>query len=164
METRMATKQGSLDLLQDPVAQELLKSTVPARLAYVWTDGTPRIVPIWFHWNGRELVFGTPPTAPKVRALTKNPAVAVTIDTNTFPHKVLQIRGTVRVEMIDGVSPEYASAANRYFGAEQGQAWVSQIGGMFTKMARVTLTPTWAAILDFETRFPSAIETAMAGR
>jgi PPOX class probable F420-dependent enzyme len=160
----MATKQGSLDLLQDPIAQELLQSTTPARLAYVSTDGTPRIIPIWFHWNGREIVFGTPPTAPKVRMLARNGAVAVTIDSTTWPYKVLQIRGTARVEIVDGVAPEYASAAARYFGPEQGQAWVSRVGGMFSKMARITVTPQWAAILDFETRFPSAIEAAMAGR
>lgn len=45
----MPTKQGSLALLNDPVAQRLLQSTNPARLAYVWKDGTPRVVPIWFH-------------------------------------------------------------------------------------------------------------------
>lgn len=51
----MATSQGDIALLNDPVAQELLHSTVPARLAYTWLDGTPRVVPIWFHWNGEEV-------------------------------------------------------------------------------------------------------------
>ncbi len=68
----MATKQGGLALLNDPVAQELLRSTSPARLAYVWRDGTPRVVPIWFHWNGKEIILGTPPNAPKVQALSTN--------------------------------------------------------------------------------------------
>jgi hypothetical protein len=45
----MQTKQGTLAWLDDPVAQTLLHSTIPARLAYVWPDGTPRVVPIWFH-------------------------------------------------------------------------------------------------------------------
>lgn len=52
MESLMTSQQGSLDLLHDPVAQDLLASTVPARLAYTWHDGKPRIVPIGFHWNG----------------------------------------------------------------------------------------------------------------
>src|SRR5215471_12808955 len=69
----MATKQGDTALLNDPVAKELLQSTIPARFAYTWTDGTPRVVPIWFHWNGDQIVLGTPPTAPKMRALVKNP-------------------------------------------------------------------------------------------
>lgn len=45
----MAGHQGDLALLNDPIAQALLQSTIPARLAYSWTDGTPRVVPIWFH-------------------------------------------------------------------------------------------------------------------
>ena len=89
----MAVVQGNLELLDDPIAQELLQSTIPARLAYTWTDGTPRVVPIWFHWTGEEVVMASPYDAPKVQALQANPAVALTIDSNTWPHKVLLLRG-----------------------------------------------------------------------
>jgi hypothetical protein len=160
----MATKQGGLALLNDPVAQELLRSTSPARLAYVWRDGTPRVVPIWFHWNGKEIVLGTPPNAPKVQALSTHGKVALTIDGNTWPYKVLQVRGAAHVEKVAGVVPEYALAAERYFGVEQGRAWVKQVGSMFSQMARIVVKPEWVAVLDFEKRFPSAIEAAMSGR
>jgi hypothetical protein len=159
----MATDQGSFALLNDPVAQELLQSTSPARLAYVWSDGTPRVVPIWFHWNGKEIVLGTPMKAPKVQALSRNSKVALSIDSNVWPYKVLQIRGTARVETVAGVVPEYALAAERYFGPDQGRAWVKQVGGMFSQMARIAVKPEWVAVLDFEKRFPSAIEAAMSG-
>jgi hypothetical protein len=160
----MATKQGGLALLNDPVAQELLRSTSPARLAYVWRDGTPRVVPIWFHWNGKEIVLGTPPNAPKVQALSTHGKVALTIDGNTWPYKVLQVRGAAHVEKVAGVVPEYALAAERYFGVEQGRAWAKQVGSMFSQMARIVVKPEWVAVLDFEKRFPSAIEAAMSGR
>src|SRR6516165_2903445 len=58
-EELMAVRQGDLSLLEHPVARELLASNIPARIAYVWTDGTPRVTPIWFHWDGGELVLGT---------------------------------------------------------------------------------------------------------
>ena len=45
----LAVKQGDLSLLEHPASQELLSSKIPARLAYVWTDGTPRVIPIWFY-------------------------------------------------------------------------------------------------------------------
>ena len=150
-------EQGDPSLLQHPASQELLKSKIPARLAYVWTDGTPRVVPIWFHWNGREIVMGTPPKAPKLKALARNPKVSLTIDDNTFPHKVLLIRGTARLEPLDGIVPEYATAAERYFGAEQGQAWVKNLRTMISSMVRITITPEWVGLLDFQTRFPSAL-------
>jgi hypothetical protein len=153
----MPVQQGDLGLLQHPVSKELLQSTIPARLAYVWTDGSPRVIPIWLHWNGRELVLATPPKAPKLKALVKNPKVSLTIDDNQVPHKVLLIRGTARLEPVDGIVPEYATAAERYFGREQGQAWVQQLRGMISSMVRITITPEWVGLLDFQTRFPSAL-------
>jgi hypothetical protein len=85
--------------------------------------------------------------------------VAVTIDGSTWPYHALLLRGVAKLEHVDGVVPEYAAAAERYFGPEQGRAWVAQVAGMPGGMTRVSITPTHATILDFETRFPSAISS-----
>jgi hypothetical protein len=155
----MKVKQGDLGLLQHPASRQLLESKIPARLAYVWTDGTPRVVPIWFHWNGQEFILATPPKAPKLKALTKNQKVALTIDDDAFPHKVLLIRGSARLQTVDGIVPEYAAAAERYFGREKGQAWVEKLRTMIPNMVRITVTPEWVGLLDFQTRFPSALSS-----
>jgi hypothetical protein len=157
----MPTKQGDLTLLQDPVAQEMLQSRVPARLAYNWTDGSPRVVPIGFHWNGSEVVLGTPPGAPKLKALKDGDKVALSIDGDTFPYHVLLIRGTVRIDRVEGIAPEYAAMAHRVFGKEGGDAWLAQVGSIVSHTWRVFITPEWVGILDFEKRFPSAQERAM---
>ena len=158
----MVTKQGAVSLLNDPVAVALLQSATPARLAYVGNDGTPRAIPIWFHWDGAYLVLASPQKSAKVSSISKHPKVALTIDGDSWPYKVLQVRGTAEVETMEGVVPEYALAAERYFGAEQGKAWVAQMGALFTHMSRITVTPTWVAVMDFEQRFPNVIEAAMA--
>jgi Pyridoxamine 5'-phosphate oxidase len=145
---------GSLELLNDPVASALLNSVNPARLAYTWMDGSPRVVPIWFHWTGDQFVLGTPPKAPKLKALAADPRVALTIDDTAWPPGVLLVRGRAGIELLDDVGPEYELAATRYFGPEQGPAWVATLRGK--PMARITITPEWAGILDFQTRFPSA--------
>jgi hypothetical protein len=153
----LAVKQGDLSLLQHPAAQELLHSKIPARLAYISTDGTPRVIPIWFHWNGREIVMASPPKAPKLKALAKNPRVSLTIDDNTFPHKVLLIRGSARLEPVEGIVPEYEAAAARYFDAELAKGWLGQLRTLISSMVRITITPDWVGLLDFQTRFPSAL-------
>jgi PPOX class probable F420-dependent enzyme len=150
------------DVLNDKVAQELLNSREVAKLAYNWLDGTPRVVPIWFHWDGRDIVMGTPATAPKVKALRARPDVALTIDTSEMPYHVLIIRGVATVEHMPRVVPEYALAAERYFGPEQGPAWVRQASDMLKDWARVAVSPKEARIIDFETRWPSAIAKAIA--
>jgi hypothetical protein len=134
---------------------------MPARLAYVWTDGTPRVVPIGFHWNGGELVFGTPPDAPKTKALRDGMKVAVSIDTDTMPYDVLQIRGSVRTDVVDGIAPEYMDMTIRCLGEEAGNAWLANLRPICRKMVRIFVTPEWVAILDFQQRFPSAVERAM---
>ena len=160
----MPAEQGDVALLDDPVAQELLHSTNLARLAYTWRDGTPRVVPIWFHWNGETIVLGSPPNAPKVDVLPTNSKVALTIDSNEWPYHALLIRGTAHVETVEGVTPEYAACAERYFGPDQGKEWVEAVRQMSPQMTRISVRPEWVTILDFETRFPSAIAAAMSGQ
>ena len=153
----MSVKQGDLSLMQHPTSQELLISKIPARLAYVATDGSPRVVPMWFHWNGSQVVMASPPKAPKLKALAKNSRVSLTIDTEDFPQKVLLLRGAARLDPVDGIVPEYIAAANRYFDAAQAQAWCGQLSQMISSMVRITVTPDWVGLLDFQTRFPSAL-------
>jgi hypothetical protein len=151
----MTAVQGDVSLLEDPVAKDLLVSRQLARLAYTWRDGTPRVVPIWFHWTGRALTFGTPRRAPKLKALGERPDVAVTIDDSTsWPARALLLRGVASIELLEDVSSEYLQSAIRYFGPEEGEAWVATLRGR--PMARISVMPTWVAVLDFQTRFPSA--------
>ena len=154
--------QGDLGLLDSPVAQKLLNSTEMAQLAYVWTDGTPRVVPIWFHWDGREVVMASPSAAPKVKALRQHPKVSITINGTEWPYPVLLMRGTAAIETVNEIPVEYTAAARRYFGEEQGQAWSDQMSQLSVEMARIAIRPEWVGTLDFETRFPNAIESAMA--
>jgi hypothetical protein len=163
-EREMTTERGDLSLLDDPLAQELLHSTNLARLAYTWRDGTPRVVPIWFHWDGETIVLGSPPNAPKVNVLPNNSKVALTIDRDEFPYHALLIRGTAHVETVEAVTPEYEACAKRYFGPEQGPQWVEGVRQMSSHMTRISVRPEWVSILDFETRFPSAIAEAMSGQ
>jgi hypothetical protein len=100
----MTLRQGDLGLLESEIAQRLLSSRIPARFAYIATDGTPRVLATWFHWTGDALAMPTFLAAPHVRhapgrlrALRANPNVAVTIDTETFPPEVLALRGRVEI-------------------------------------------------------------------
>jgi translation initiation factor IF-1 len=157
----MTMVKGGTELLQDPVAQELLASRIPARLAYNWTDGTPRVVSLWFHWDGSDIVMASLPGAPKLKALQSGDRVALTIDTNDPPHHILSIRGTAEVTEVQGVVKEYAQAAVRYLGRERGEAYVGSLPAEI-RMGRIAVRPDQVVVLDFETRFPSPV-TALRG-
>lgn len=151
-------------VLDDPLAQELLHAVIPVRMAYTGTDGFPRVVPLGFHWNGAQVVVGTVPNAPKVRALAINPKVALTIDTDTQPPHVLLVRGTASIEVVDGVPPEYLEGARKLMEPQQWQTFEAEVRALYKRMARITISPEWAKLLDFETRFPSAVEQLVRRR
>ena len=130
----MSLPQGDLRLLEGDVARRLLSSTLPARVAYTSTDGTPRLVPTWFQWTGVELAMPTFIAAPHVRrpagrlrAMRANPDVAISIDTEGSPPEVLLVRGRAEISEVDGVDPDYAAAARRYMGEQAAEEYLQQI-------------------------------------
>ncbi len=161
---RTGLRQGDPALLDTELAQRLLVAPIPARVAFVALDGTPRVVPTWFHWTGRDLVMPTYLAGPRIgirhpaarlAALRARPDVAVTIDTDTFPPQSLSLRGRVEITEVAGLAPEYAAAARRYLGEEAATGMLAGLDQPGTAQARIVLRPTWVGLLDFDTRLPS---------
>lgn len=161
MQDSASATQGDLALLTHPVAQRLLVSTIPARLAYIGRDGTPRVVPVHFHWTGDELILSSWPDDPKVAALREHPEVALTIDTVEAPFNVLSLRGLAEVTIVNGLPPETRLAFTRYAGPERGRAMMAQMELMSDRFARIAVRPSWAGVLDYETRFPRGMARRM---
>jgi uncharacterized pyridoxamine 5'-phosphate oxidase family protein len=147
------------EVLDRPISQELLERDI-TRLAYVAKDGTPRAVPIAFVWNGSEIVMCTAKNAPKLASLRHNPEVALTIDTEVHPPKILLVRGRADLDYVDGIPDEYLQANTTYaMTPEQHTEWETEIRSMYHDgMVRIVVTPTWAKLIDFETTLPSAVE------
>jgi Pyridoxamine 5'-phosphate oxidase len=158
-----ALPQGDPRLLTTPVARELLAGTALARMAYVAPDGSPRVVPSWFHWTGEELVTVTYVAGPGVQhparrldALRADPRFAVTIDDEGPPPRVLTLRGRASVHEVVGVAAEYAAAARRYLGAAAADEMLAELEHPTLRQARICLRPAWVGLLDFTSRLPSA--------
>ena len=137
--------------LSVPGARELIESTSAAHLAYVATDGTPRVVPVGFFWTGDEFVISTATTAPKVKALAARSEVALAIDAGNTPGgaRSLSVRGRADVDIVDGVVPEYLAAARRTMDADGAAEFEKNVRRMYEQMARIAITPTWVRFYDF---------------
>jgi Pyridoxamine 5'-phosphate oxidase len=160
--SEMTIPQGDLRLLQTELAQQLLRAPIPARVAFIWTDGTPRVVPTWFHWTGEEIVMATYQAGPnigirhpaaRIAALRADPRVALTIDTEDSPP--LTIRGEARISSVEGIADEYAAAAHRYLGPEAAAGMLAGVDQPGTVQARIAVRPTWVGLIDFVNRRPS---------
>lgn len=146
------------DVLNKPLSQEMLARDF-TRLAYVAKDGTPRNVPMGCIWNGNEIVMCTATNAPKLNALRANPMVALTIDTEIHPPKILLIRGRADLDVVDGIPDEFLQMNGSYqMTPEQRVEWEAGVRALYDGMVRIVVTPTWAKLIDFETTLPSAVE------
>jgi hypothetical protein len=152
------------EMLNRPISQELLARDLTG-LAYVATDGTPRVIPIGFTWNGSEIVMCTATNAPKLASLRANPMVALTIDTEVHPPKILLIRGRAELDVVDGIPDEYLQMNGSYeMTPEQRVHWEAEVKSLYEQMVRIVVTPTWAKLIDFETTLPTAVEELIRRR
>jgi general stress protein 26 len=152
------------DVLNRAISQELLARDI-ARLAYVAKDGTPRSIPIGFTWNGSAIVMCTAKNAAKVLALRHNPAVALTIDTEVHPPRILLIRGRAELDVVEGIPDEYLEMNGSYtMTPQQRVEWEADVRSLYDGMVRIVVVPTWAKLIDFETTPPSAVEELVQQR
>ena len=151
------TKQELARVLELPYSQELLNSSKLTHLAYNGTDRLPRSVPVGFIYAHQQIVICTAPNAPKVAALSKNPQVALSIDIDATPPHILLIRGQAVVDIVDGVAKEFLLGSKKYIPQAQWLDFEEQSRKLYRQMARITVTPLWAKLIDFETTRPVAI-------
>jgi hypothetical protein len=152
------------EVLNRPLSQEMLARDF-ARLAYVAKDGTPRNIPIGFTWNGSEVVMCTPTNAPKLHALRENPMVALTIDTEVHPPKILFVRGRAELDVVEGIPDEYLRMNGSYeMTDEQRVVWEAEVRSLYDAMVRIVVTPTWVKLIDFETTLPTPVEELIRQR
>ena len=151
-------------ILNLPISRELLARDL-LRMAYVAKDGTPRNVPIAFTFNGSEVVVCTSKNAPKLSSLRHHPEVALTIDTEVHPPKILLIRGRAELDVVDGIPAEYLQMNGSYgMTPEQRVEWEAEVRSLYDGMVRIVITPTWVKLIDFETTLPTAVEELVRQR
>jgi nitroimidazol reductase NimA-like FMN-containing flavoprotein (pyridoxamine 5'-phosphate oxidase superfamily) len=136
--------------IDDPTAQLLLESRAPARLAWIAADGAPRVVPMWFSWEHERAAFCVTAFAGahKLGALLRGSSVALTIDSDDFPYRSLNVRGTiVSVEAVAGITDEYVRASQRYLGPQNSRRWIEQLGTN-RHQVRILIEPQHVTVAD----------------
>jgi PPOX class probable F420-dependent enzyme len=60
--------------------ETLLRRSRNGVLATVGPDGSPHAAPVWYLWDGDEILISTPGTTQKIRDIERNPRVALCVD------------------------------------------------------------------------------------
>lgn len=64
-----------------PSVRAALQANPVAWLSSVRADGRPHVAPVWFHWDGEQIVAFSKPTARKIENLRERPTVMLAVGT-----------------------------------------------------------------------------------
>src|SRR5438309_85779 len=121
----MSTAQSNTSENQESVIPEshkdILNSTALAHIATIGPNGEPQVNPVWFGWDGQNLLFSQTKTRQKVRNLARDPRIAVSVVDPGNPFRYLEIRGVVSRIEDDPNNQFIDSMAKKYLGQEKYQ-------------------------------------------
>ena len=103
-----------------PEADECLRTDPVVWLSSVQPDGRPHLVPVWFHWDGEQIVAFSKPHARKVDNLRDQPRVMLAVGTPGPDFDVELIEATAELPeepaaevMPDGFGAKYRELLRR---------------------------------------------------
>jgi Pyridoxamine 5'-phosphate oxidase len=137
----MTVEEARRILQTDEVPQHLLSSPIMAQLAYTWRDGSPRVVSMWFHWTGEDILMGAPSNSSKMKVLAVRPQIAISIDTVDWPYKWLTLHGTASVQVSPEPFAEYLTMACRYLGNVGGEQFLTALCQTLQGWTRIASGP-----------------------
>lgn len=124
------------------VAQRL-QSDIIAWFITVRPDGRPHSVPVWFLWDGEDILVFSKPNNQKLRNLQNNPNVVLSLDNTNGGGDIVTIDG--KAELLDGQQTDLNTTLPAY-SAKYGDriksfGWTPEsMAAEYSQGIRVTLT------------------------
>jgi len=78
-------------------AAQRLGTELIAWLTSVRTDGQPQSSPVWFHWDGADILLFSLDRTPRVANIRANPRVSVHLNSNADGGDIVTLEGEARV-------------------------------------------------------------------
>ena len=118
----------------------ILERPRTAKLATVRKDGRPHVIPVWIDVDDeRRIVFNAGEDSLHLKAIRRDPRVALCLDDDDPPFSFVTVAGTA--ELVDdlAVVREWAARlGGRYMGADQAEAYGERNGVPGEYLVRVT--------------------------
>src|SRR5438105_2060711 len=93
---------------------DLLKTKALAMLATIGPDGAPQVTPVWFDYDGQNIIFNTARGRQKDKNMQRTPKVALAIVDPANPYRYMQIRGTIVESTEKGANDVINRLAKKY--------------------------------------------------
>ncbi len=98
--------------------RDLLNKKAFASLATLMSDGQPQVTPVWFDFDGENLIFNSARGRQKDRNVRRDPRVSLAIIDPDNPYHYLEIRGKVVDITQEGADDHINKLAKKYLGKD----------------------------------------------
>ncbi len=102
-----------------PEVEKLFKDKNFASFATMMEDCSPQVTPVWVDYENGNILINTAEGRAKVRNVTKNPKVAVSVTDSTNPYTMVSVRGRIVEQTNQGADEHIDKMARKYLGAER---------------------------------------------
>ena len=94
--------------------KDLLQKKAFAHLGTLMKDGSPQVTPVWFDYDGTNILINSAKGRLKDKNMRKRPQVALSIADPENPYRYMQIRGKVVEITENGADAHIDSLAKKY--------------------------------------------------
>jgi nitroimidazol reductase NimA-like FMN-containing flavoprotein (pyridoxamine 5'-phosphate oxidase superfamily) len=105
----------------------------------------PLALPIWYQWEGGQVLIGMDGNSLKARLLRAAGRATLTVQSETAPYKYVSVEGSV---VVAAETRDTLAMATRYLGAEMGR-WYADNNPSTADTVLVRLTPVKWRSCDF---------------
>jgi hypothetical protein len=105
---------------------------------------------MWFSWSPERGAFFVSAFAgaSKLSGLHTGTSVALSIDSDDFPYRSLNVRGAITaVDPAEGLTDDYVRAAERYLGQQNARRWIAHLGPA-CKQVGIEIRPLRVIVAD----------------
>jgi len=99
--------------------RDLMSKKAFASLATIMPDGEPQVTPVWFDYDGSNLIFNSARGRQKDRNVRRDGRVALAIIDPDNPYRYLEVRGKVVDITQEGADQHIDKMAKKYLGVDK---------------------------------------------
>jgi PPOX class probable F420-dependent enzyme len=144
----MPSEAQMLDLNQERDAHidHRLRYDMIVWLGSVRPDGRPHLTPVWFLWNGADLLIFSKPDQQKIRNLRQNPRVIVALDNTNQGTDPITLEGEAALLDEPAVNTTLAEYVAKYGARIQGIGYTPRtMADVYSQAIRITPTKFYEA-------------------
>jgi PPOX class probable F420-dependent enzyme len=99
--------------------QDLLNKKAFAQLATIMPDGTPQVSPVWFEYDGKNILINSAKGRVKDKNMRRDPRVGLDIQDPDNPYRHVSIRGRVVQITEDGADAHIDKLTRKYINQDR---------------------------------------------